>query len=112
MNGMRLLKATVILGGVLILVGLTMLMLRVTQKTNPVPNPTTDTQSTIIPETTLTLTAGTHIQSILSTHQGLAIWATTPENNAEILLLDANGKLKKRLFITHPGQAGAQTPKN
>lgn len=117
MNGMRLLKAIVILGGVLILAGLVLLILRAAKQTNPAPNLTT--KPTINQETTLTLTSGNHIQTILSTNQGLAIWATTPEDNAEILLLDANGKLKQRLFINRMDpilkitpQVAPQTPKN
>ncbi|MBF0172145.1 MAG: hypothetical protein HQL83_01740 [Magnetococcales bacterium] len=110
MTGMHVLKGIVILGGVLLVAGSILLFMRVSQHTPATAQP--------IAPTTLTLARGNRVQNILTTSQGLALWAGDANGNAELLFLDANGNLRKHLIINRQESEkvtaphAPQTPKN
>ncbi|MBF0110891.1 MAG: hypothetical protein HQL76_17125 [Magnetococcales bacterium] len=101
MNGMRLLKGIVILGGVLLLVGSILLFIRVSQHPSPRVSSQSATSGKVIAHT-ITLAKGNRIQNLVATQQGFALWAGGGGEGEELLFFDAGGLLRHHFVIGAP----------
>lgn len=116
---MQILKASVIAGGVLLAMGATVLLLKIANR--PVSSsPTANrelTPSQAAANAFLEYPATGKIMAVMPAGDGVTVWIGLPSGAADLLLLNHQGNLKKRLHLipataSPPMAAEPQIPKN
>ncbi|MBF0436899.1 MAG: hypothetical protein HQL77_16220 [Magnetococcales bacterium] len=108
MTGMRFLKGVVVFGGVLILLGSLLLVMRVATRVDP-------SRDTVVregspPTTVITLDADNPVHQVVATEHGFAVWAGGRDGNAEILVFGNAGNLQKHLLVKRPASLDLKSP--